>query len=215
MTSNKQYLYNKYNIITKYPSFGCCHRLDINTSGMIFIGTTNHAKCRHIISDKINTIKIYVCLVNGIIKNKNGYIKKYIKCTNIPIFCKTYDTNENDALGACSYYTVYKEYIYDNKYYSLVHIRIFTGRTHQIRIHMKSIGHSLVSDDKYTDKLLYKDNITLFKRIFLHNFFLSFIYKKRYTFKCDLPQDLASPLKKIELINKYETDHDILNTSQI
>ena len=210
----RNYLIKHYNEYHIKPSYGCCQRLDINTSGMVLVSKKkkNFNLCRNIISDKKNTIKIYLCLVNGLVHNKNGFIKKNIKCKKKPLICKTIDYNlyNKKSLTSCSYYFVISEYLYNDEYYSLVCVRIFTGRTHQIRLHMKSMGNFLVSDDKYCPKNIYKNNLKIVKRMFLHNYMLSFFYKKNYNLKVNLPLDLLNALKKMKTIKKYKIDNNIL-----
>ena len=200
------YLQEYHNVTPDNDSYNVVQRYDIQTSGGIIVVKDNKLfmPFRKIISLKKDTIKIYLTLVNGFLKYKNGYIKKNIECTkSIPQFCKTIEGNSGRF--ALSYYSVVAEYVdkNDNKY-SLVQIRIMTGVTHQIRVHMKSLGHPVVSDYKYlTDEelILNKD---ICKRVFLHNFYLSIKYKDRsYAVKIPPSNDLIESLKKLKRIKRY------------
>ncbi len=78
-------------------------------------------------------------------------------------------------------------------FYSLLKLEPKTGRTHQIRVHLKSIGHPVVSDLIYTPSKLIKFDLLWCPRLFLHSARLSFYgpkSKKIFDFKSDLPNDL-------------------------
>lgn len=204
----RDYLKDKYNCIPKNRSFNVCQRLDINTSGGVLVSIGDNKKWmeyRDIITNKSNTIKVYICLVNGNIKKKKGFIYKNIKCVKQPTYCETMNYNEKNetSMSSISYYQVVKEFIYNKKKYSLVFVRIFTGRTHQIRVHMKSLGHPIVSDDRYSIDNNNQENII--KRMFLHNIFLSFSdnNNKNYKFKIPLPKDINECLNKLELHKEF------------
>jgi 23S rRNA-/tRNA-specific pseudouridylate synthase len=87
------------------------------------------------------------------------------------------------------------------KTHCLVDVEIETGRTHQIRLHTSSIGHPIVGDNKYNEDSK-QSTITLgLKRLFLHSYYLSFFYNKRYEFIIDLPSDLKEVISKLEELN--------------
>lgn len=161
------------------------NRLDLNTSGLVIF-----AKCEYIqeclISQmKNNTFKKeYLCFCNGIFENKFGTI-------DLPIARK-----ENSIIERCisdsgqpsiTHYEVLKEF----NTYSLVKCILETGRTHQIRVHMSSIGHSLIGDS------LYGYDSNLINRQALHCYKLQFIHpinKKIMEFYSEIPLDF----KKLE-----------------
>jgi len=83
------------------------------------------------------------------------------------------------------------------KDYTLLHLFPKTGRTHQVRVHLKSIGHPIVSDLIYTPKKLVKFDLLWCSRLFLHAKSLEFIHpktKRRQKFNCDLPKDLKGAI---------------------
>ena len=125
---------------------------------------------------------IYVLFL-GILKDKSGTI-------SLPIARKAGSIIErevNDAIGqiAITDYDVVKEF--DD--YSLVHCKLKTGRTHQIRVHMQAIGHPIVGDS------LYSCASSLISRQALHSYKIQCVhpaYKKSLSFSCDLPKDFLA-----------------------
>ena len=124
--------------------------------------------------------KEYLCLVSGTINPKSGTI-------NLPIARKEGSIMERciDEKGkqAITHYKVIKEF----KNYSLVECRLETGRTHQIRLHMASIGHPLLGDT------LYGTSSSLISRQALHSYKIKFIHpitKKEIELIAKLPQDI-------------------------
>lgn len=156
------------------------NRLDINTSGLVVF-----AKCEYIhytLSKQMETNnfkKKYYALVNGFLENKSGTI-------NLPISRKPNSIIErcinNNGQKAITDYKVLKEF----NTYSLIECTLQTGRTHQIRVHMKSIGHPILGDT------LYGTSSNLINRQALHSYYISFVHpvtKKVLTFKTDIPKD--------------------------
>jgi len=206
----EKYLKNHYDTTTTYKKqYNCCQRLDIQTSGIIMIAKYNKyfPICREIINDKANTIKLYMCLTNGLLFYKKGYIIKKIDCGENPIYCRFYNKDYYKGKTIVSYYQVLAEYRHENRYYSLINVRIFTGRTHQIRVSMNSQNTPIVSDNLYyLNKDIKKENKKLINRMFLHNYNLVIknSNNKEINVFCDLPEDLKDCLKKLEIIKKYK-----------
>ena len=125
---------------------------------------------------------IYVLFL-GILQDKSGTI-------SLPISRKAGSIIErevNEAIGqsAITDYTVIKEF--DN--YSLVHCKLRTGRTHQIRVHMQAIGHPIVGDS------LYGCASSLISRQALHSYKIECIhpvYKDFLSFSCELSKDIKT-----------------------
>jgi 23S rRNA pseudouridine1911/1915/1917 synthase len=197
--------------------YNICHRYDNETSGGLLISIKNNNLGHYMqtIADKKHTIKIYLTLVNGKIKQKNGFIYKYIECEHRinHTFCFAYDSKPNEEknkINSISYYNVIGYIKFNHKVYSLVHVKIFTGKTHQIRLHMHSLGHPVVCDDKYIDTVLYVENKDLSPRMFLHNIFLGFIDKgKPYKFTIPLANDLLNILNKVNKKKMYRDIYDL------
>jgi len=182
--------------------YNLLHRYDYETSGMILVGkdTKNLQNLKEKIIWSKFTNKYYYALVNGILDEKEGDIIKPIK-ENWPN-CSTI-SDEGEA--AHSRYEVVKEF--DNKF-SLVKVRLVVGgKTHQIRIHMKSIGHPLVSDSMYMNddyKELLQDNLNITPNFQLHNYRLDFMYKnKEYEFESSLPKSFERVLESISINKKH------------
>jgi 23S rRNA-/tRNA-specific pseudouridylate synthase len=185
----KKYLKDNYGKEVIYQNQNnICHRLDIHTSGAVMVSLGDKKdwlNCRKIISNKKCTKKIYMCLVHGIFEKKKEYIMNNIKCKTMPTYCTTikYNKNNKQSMPSLSYYEVLEEYSYNDKYYSLVLVKIFTGRPH----HDKEI----------------------IKRMFLHNIYLSVKYdNKIHKVYVPLPDDIIEALNKLKLIKKYSVDFD-------
>jgi 23S rRNA-/tRNA-specific pseudouridylate synthase len=216
-------LYCKFELNTgDIPQYGACHRYDKETSGCILVvkNKQDFQYCRETISDKSNTVKIYVALVNGIIENKKGFIYSDIQCkvmktqNGTPFTsCRSTLVTEN-AANSASYYEVVEEYEYysseDKKVYkfSLVQVKIFTGRTHQIRLHMSNMGTCIVADRNYCHGMSMNKEISC--RLFLHNFYLKFNWKGECRdYKIGLPPDLAQSVSLLVSVKKYKDLNDI------
>lgn len=132
---------------TFHPSI--CNRLDRNTSGILVAGKTLPALQEMNRFFKERTIaKYYRCLVKGrVIKNEDyikGYLVKDQKTNKVSITKK--ETGEGILIE--TEYCV----IQSNDEVSLLEVHLITGKTHQIRAHLASIGHPIIGDYKYGDK---------------------------------------------------------------
>lgn len=127
---------------------GPVHRLDRNTSGIVIFGKTLAAlqalnemiKQRHCIE------KSYLTICKGRLSNKRnlkGYIVKLEDQAQVKLVKKDYP-------GALTMETIVEPIKYNDKF-SLVEVTLVTGRMHQIRIHLSSIGHPVIGDRKYGD----------------------------------------------------------------
>ena len=159
------------------------NRLDKDTSGLVIF-----AKCEYIqeclsLQMKEGIFeKEYLCLVSGTFNQKAGTI-------NLPIARKEGSIMERciDEKGkqAITHYKVLKEF----ENYSLVQCTLETGRTHQIRLHMSSIGHPLLGDT------LYGTSSPLISRQALHSYKIKFIHpitKKELELTAKIPQDIKN-----------------------
>ena len=184
------------------------HRLDKGTSGVIMFAK-NEATHKSLSQQFQNrqTEKIYLGLIIGSPLNKKGTIDSPIM--EHPVKKGLMVINRKGKESLTDY-----EVLEDLGPYSWVQFQIYTGRTHQIRIHMKDIGHPIVCDEVYGDGkpvLLssIKHNFKLSRnqeeerpilnRLALHSFQLKFAGadNKQYEFEAPVPKDLKATLQQL------------------
>ena len=176
---------------------GIVHRLDKDTSGVIVVA--KHDEAHTTLSDmfKEKTLeKTYVCIAKGVFKDKSGRIETLIG-RDPRDRKKMAVVTENGKIAISNY-----EILDESKNYSLVKVRIETGRTHQIRVHMKSLNHPILGDATYGNST---DGIA---RQMLHAYRLKFthpINKKEMVVTAPIPEDFKRAAKfaglDIEKIN--------------
>lgn len=148
----------------------CVHRLDRNTSGLVI--ASKNLETSKILLDlfktKENIEKHYLALVKGQTKKEDTITNRLTKDEKK----KLVFIDEKHGLEAI---TKYKR-ITNNETYSFLKVNLITGRTHQIRVHMSSINHPLINDEKYGDFRLNKQfNDTFnYKYQFLHSYQIVF-----------------------------------------
>ncbi len=172
---------------------GIVHRLDKDTSGIMVVAKNNVAHRLLVDAFKERRVKkTYYALVFGLMKEPQGRI-----CAPIgrhPVNRKKMAVNEINGKFAASNWCV--ERTYQNRY-SLVKITIETGRTHQIRVHMASLGHPVAGDSLYSSG----KTDSLFPRQMLHSSELSFAHpvnEKKMKVTAPFWPDMASVLRSIE-----------------
>lgn len=148
---------------------GIVHRLDREVSGLMIIALNQ--KFFNIIKKQFQErtlTKEYIALAHGNIINDTGAIITPLERDNNTGLMKVLPAG--DGLNAHTIYEVIKRY----PNYTLIKVQIKTGRMHQIRAHLYSIGHSIVGDKLYQTKDLRKKKKVLDMRIFLHASLLKF-----------------------------------------
>lgn len=174
---------------------GIVHRLDKDTSGLIVIAKNDiaHVKLTDMFKDK--TIeKRYVCICKGNFKNISGRVETLIG-RDSKDRKKMAIVTENGKIAITNY-----EVIDSVQGFSLVDVGIETGRTHQIRVHMKSLNHPILGDE------VYGSSSDLIKRQMLHSYYLKFnhpITGKEMVILGALKEDFKDIAKRLKLdINK-------------
>ena len=188
---------------------GLVHRIDKDTSGLLVIAKdeksmTELAKQFYLKSSK----RKYIALVWGIIDDESGTIDERLARDPKNRLIMSVPREENEyGKQAITHYKVIERF----NYLTLVECELETGRTHQIRAHMKHIGHPIFSDSRYGgNKILkgtifnkYKQFVTncfkVMPRQALHAKSLGFIHPitgKELNFECDLPEDFKICLEK-------------------
>ena len=130
------------------PNIGLVHRIDKDTSGLLLIAKTPEAKTNLGMQFFDHTTeRTYNALVWGTFAEEEGTIIGALARDNRDrTIYKVWDLEDNpNAKEAITHWRVLERF----PYVTLVECRLETGRTHQIRVHMKHIGHPLFSDEKY------------------------------------------------------------------
>ena len=166
------------------------NRLDMNTSGLVIVAKNAYA--HHTLSLDMGENKVekkYITVVKGIVKDAFGTI-------NAPIYRPTEDSVKRvvDERGQASV-THYKvlERLNDA---TVLEVKLETGRTHQIRVHMAYIGHGIIGDELYG----YVDE-ALINRQALHAYSLAFEQprtKEELKFEAKLPKDIEELIQKLK-----------------
>lgn len=170
---------------------GIVHRLDKDTSGLIVVAKNDEAHVKLVDSFKDKTIKkTYLAIVKGRMSKDFGRIETVIGRN--PHDRKKMAVVEKNGKTAISNYKVLDR----GAKHTLVQVDIETGRTHQIRVHMKHIGYPIEGDKVYGNGNDYA------KRQMLHAYKLSFIHPvtgERIELTGGLPEDFLDALKKLGL----------------
>lgn len=169
---------------------GIVHRIDAYTTGLLMVAKNN--KAHEILAEELaekKTYRKYVALVWGVIESDTGEI-------DAPIGRSKNDRKKMairaDGKEAITHFKVLKRY----EKATLIELRLETGRTHQIRVHMDYIGHPLVNDPVYGNRKLFDETGQC-----LHAKELGFVHPttgKYMQFDSELPECFTNILKKFE-----------------
>ena len=171
---------------------GIVHRLDKDTSGLIVIAKNDkvHAALTEMFQEK-KIRKTYLAILKGKLNKSEGKIVTQIGRDKNDRKKMTVIDDAAKGKNAITNYRV----ISQNNLFTLVKVNIETGRTHQIRVHMRHLGYPILGDSVYGRK----DNE---KRQMLHAYKLEFIHPvtgRQMEFTGDIPEDLQKALKKSDL----------------
>ncbi|HTN45086.1 MAG TPA: RluA family pseudouridine synthase [Flavipsychrobacter sp.] len=201
------YLQSK-NVDTTLPRVGLVHRIDKNTSGLIVIAKTEQAMSDLAAQFKKHTVhRRYIALAWGDFEENEGTVEGNIG-RNLR-FRKIMDVFPEGDQGkhAITHFRVLERY----NYVTLLELRLETGRTHQIRVHMKHIGHPLFNDETYGGDRIIKGTVFTKYRQFVENCFnilprhalhakeLGFVHprtKEWIQFSSELPADIQQVIEK-------------------
>lgn len=169
---------------------GIVHRIDKNTSGLLIVAKTDKAHLGLAEQIKAHTFtREYQAVICGRLKENTGIIEAPIG--RHPVDRKKMCVTDKNSKPAKTEYTVLEEY----NGYSLVKLKLFTGRTHQIRVHMTYIGHPVFGDDVYgkASKICEGQCLHAKKIGFVHP-----IDGKYYEFDSELPDYFKSVINKLK-----------------
>lgn len=204
------YLQQKLPGITEevLPRFGLVHRIDKNTSGLLVLAKTDKAM-RHLAKQFFDhTVqREYRALVWGDLAQDSGTIRAHVGRNQR--FRKLFEAYPEGDHGkdATTHYTVLERF----NYVTLVQCVLETGRTHQIRVHMKHLGHPLFNDDTYGGDRIVKGTVYARYKQFVENCFalcprqalhaktLGFIHPatgEEMHFDTEIPPDIAQVIEK-------------------
>ncbi len=180
---------------------GVVHRLDKDTSGVLIVAknTASFILLQSLFKER-KISKKYKALVHGKVMPERGEI-------NAPVGRLPWNRERFGVLSegreAQTSYRVLSFYDYEGQHFSLLEAMPFTGRTHQIRIHMKYIGHAIVSDKFYAGRKTYRQDLTFCPRLFLHASNLTFKHPfkdKNIEIESVYPEDLLAVLTKMNKV---------------
>ena len=192
---------------------GIVHRIDKNTSGLVVVAKNNQAH-EHLSNQfsKHSIKRIYQLLIWGKVRPSKGKIETLI--TRSSKNRQMMEVSITKGKKAITNYNTIETF--ENKYtptLSLLECKLETGRTHQIRVHMKYLGNSIVGDDKYKKKIkkikdidpLLEKNLLNLNRQFLHAKTIGFVHPKKnkeMIFNSILPLELEIILKMLRNSDK-------------
>lgn len=168
--------------------FRCCNRLDRDTSGLTIV--SKHLVSGSILSDMTKYREVhreYLAIARGSVTPSEGTIQAPLGRKEGTIIERTVDWEHGE--DAVTHYKVVKE----ANGHSLVSLRLETGRTHQIRIHMKYLGYPLIGDYLYNPDMEYMTRQALHSQ---HMEFTHPITGEHMSFTAPLPEDMARVMQE-------------------
>lgn len=187
---------------------GLVHRIDKDTSGLLVIAKTEHAMT-HLAKQffEKSSDREYVALVWGNVEDDEGTVEGHIGRNPKNRLQMMVFPDGEQGKDAVTHYKVLERF----GYVTLVSCKLETGRTHQIRVHMKYIGHTLFNDERYGGNQILKgttftkykqfveNTFKLLPRQALHAKTLGFVHPKtgeQMQFDSELPEDMVQCIEK-------------------
>lgn len=180
---------------------GIVHRLDKETSGVLVVAKTKETFELLQTQFKEREIqKKYIALVHGFVLPETGTIEATVG--RLPWRRDRFGVLPGGRESKTDYTTL-GHYLREKEEFSLLELTPFTGRTHQIRIHLKHINNPIVSDDFYAGRKTARNDRKWCPRLFLHALEIKFnhpITGETKAFKADMPKDLTEALSSLTKI---------------
>lgn len=185
-----------------YNRGGIVHRLDKETSGVIIVAKNPSSFTQLQKQFKERTVKkVYTALVHGRVEPEDGEIR-------VPVGRLPWNRKRFGVLAggreAVTKYRILRYYdiriLREPEIVTLMELYPQTGRTHQIRVHLKHIGHPIFADELYAGRKTARADRKVLPRVFLHASKITFQHprsKKLLTFESPLPEELQSFLKTL------------------
>ncbi|MBE5949348.1 MAG: RluA family pseudouridine synthase [Lachnospiraceae bacterium] len=181
---------------------GICNRLDRNTSGLLIAGKTLPGL--QVMSGLIrerSAKKFYRCIVKGVIDKEQtieGFLVKDEKSNTVKVAKFVQHDSDEKQMKICTRYIP----IANNGYSTLLEVELITGRTHQIRAHLASVGHPLAGDSKYGD--------TEYNKYFKKNYGLS--SQLLHSYRLEIPNDIDSFVENDNSDKTFDVKKKVLTT---
>jgi 23S rRNA pseudouridine1911/1915/1917 synthase len=190
------------------PRLGLVHRIDKDTSGLLVVAKNPDAKTHLGMQFYYKTTRrLYAALVWGNVKNDEGTVDGNIGRDPYDRMQMTVFPNNDYGKTAVTHYRVLERF----GYVTLVECRLETGRTHQIRVHMKHIGHTVFNDERYGGNVILRGENHAKYRQFVRNCFdlcprqalhartLGFVHPRtgeELFFESPIPDDMQQLIQK-------------------
>jgi 23S rRNA pseudouridine1911/1915/1917 synthase len=188
---------------------GIVHRLDKETSGLLLIAKTPAAFLNLKAQFKNRQVKKkYLALVHGRVVPEEGEIKAPLG--RLPWNRKRFGVVPGGREAVTRYKILRKKIgagdLNEQNHFSLLELSPLTGRTHQIRVHLKYLGYPVVGDNFYAGRKRARDDRRFCPRLFLHASFLQFYHpktSKEMRLELPLPKDLEAVLSDLENLKTW------------
>jgi len=185
-----------------YQRAGIVHRIDKETSGILLVAKNKESFENLQAQFKDRKVeKTYVALAHGRIEPAEGEIS--VPIGRLPWNRARFGVLAGGKEAVTKYKVIayYKSPVKDKEELTLLELYPKTGRTHQIRVHLKYINHPIFGDELYAGRKTARDDRKILPRFFLHAKKISFFHPKtgeRVDFESRLPQELQTVLDRLE-----------------